>query len=783
MQRLARVVIGRPRVVVLCVTIVTLILGSELRGLRPEVDLRDLIPSDHPYVLVDETINERFRVGLTAIVAVGVSQGTIYSTEVLEKIQRITEALERLDGVIPSSVLSIASENLRAIGLEEDGISVEPLMERIPRGVADLKDLREKVESHPVAFGTLVTRDGTGGIVVADFEGDVDAEALARSLGDIAGLERDLRTDVFVGGQPSALAALDSATREIVPLLILSLVIVSLIHFEAFRTIQATILPLVTAAVSVVWSMGLARLLGVRVTPWTALTTILVLSVAAGHAVQMLKRYYECLLEAGGDNASAVRMTLESVGPVMVTAGFVAAAGFASLAGFGVPAVKDFGVIAACGIVSALILEVTLIPAMRVMMRVPRARERLLERNHRLLEGLVETVSEVVTRRPGATIGVVLSLVSIVSVGIASLTVNTAFRSWFSEDDEEILADRAIREKFIGTSTVRVLFESEREGGLHEPAALRAIASAQQVLSERPEISGTISIVDYLRAAHSAMVGADGVTEIPANRSLVSQYLLILGGETVSRLISDDGRSAVIYGFARSDAVGWVKSTFERLEALGLALPEGVRIGLAGGELAQAVANNDTVVREKMKNMAQVALVILVLSSLVLRSVVGGMLVLAPLVCAALVNLGTMGWVGSWLSFATATYTSMGVSLGADFAIYYLFRVREEMAEHGLDGAVRRALTTAGQAIVFVACGIAGGYSALLLSSFKLWRELGAYVGLMMIVSALGTITLLPAIILVVRPAFLTRLTGVGGYGESRGKRQSQEAEAIAAKS
>ena len=90
-----------------------------------------------------------------------------------------------------------------------------------------------------------------------------------------------------------------------------------------------------------------------------------------------------------------------------------------------------------------------------------------------------------------------------------------------------------------------------------------------------------------------------------------------------------------------------------------------------GGELA-------TVVRQKLLNMLQVSAVIFVLSSLVFRSAVAGLLVLAPLVCAALVNLGVMGWFGSWLSFATATYTSMGVSLGADFAIYLLFRPREE---------------------------------------------------------------------------------------------------------
>ena len=104
-----------------------------------------------------------------------------------------------------------------------------------------------------------------------------------------------------------------------------------------------------------------------------------------------------------------------------------------------------------------------------------------------------------------------------------------------------------------------------------------------------------------------------------------------------------------------------------------------MRVEIGGGELGQAAANNETVVRHKLENMVQIAAVIFVLSALVFRSFVAGLLVLAPLVCAVLVNLGVMGWIGSWLSFATASYTSMGVSLGADFAIYLLFRLREEV--------------------------------------------------------------------------------------------------------
>jgi predicted RND superfamily exporter protein len=202
--------------------------------------------------------------------------------------------------------------------------------------------------------------------------------------------------------------------------------------------------------------------------------------------------------------------------------------------------------------------------------------------------------------------------------------------------------------------------------------------------------------------------------------------------------------------------VAWVEGLFARLRRVAsAAMPPGVLVEVAGGELAQAAANNQMVVREKLLNLLQVGCVIFFLSAVVFRSLVAGLLVLAPLLCAVLVNLGVMGWMGSWLSFATASYASMGVSLGADFAIYLLFRLREEMCSRPLESALRETLVTSGQAIFFVASAIAAGYATLLFSSFALWRQLGGYVALMMGVSALATLTILPALVLVVRPRFL----------------------------
>jgi predicted RND superfamily exporter protein len=743
--------------VIAAVAVLTGLFGWEIRELRPEVALRDLMPADHPFARIDARLREDFGAGQTNLLALRVRSGDVLDPGALAKIRRLTEGVARLPGVEPSSVLSLTSPNVKALRVgPDDEVEVGPLVDAIPADAAGQAALRDTVAAHPMFVGNLLTPDRRGALIAADFVEPVAVEPVTQALEALAAAERDAGTEIFVGGQSPALAALQDATRGIAPLLLLALLVVGLVHYEAFRTFQGVLLPLVTACLSVIWSLGITRLAGLHLTPWTALTTILVLSIAAGHAVQILKRYYECYA-ALGDTRLAVQESLERVGPVMVTAGFVAAAGFASLATFGVPAVRDFGLMAACGIASALLIELTFIPAVRVLLPPPKRFEIDRESSQHVLGAAIERLAAGVIARPRGVLAACVAAVAVVALGIGFIDVNSAFRSWFGADAPVIVADRTIRDAFTGTSTIRLRVAADEDGALLDPAAMRGIAALEERLGAEPDVTATLSVADSIRQMNRAMHGDDPAAwTVPDSRDLIAQYLLLFDADSLARLITPDQRAAAVYALARSDSVSWVEGLFGALAAVARdTMPPGVRVEIAGGELAQAAANNRTVVREKLENTLQVSAVIFALSALVFRSFAAGLLVLAPLACAVLVNLGVMGWLGTDLSFATATYTSMGVSLGADFAIYLLFRLREEMRSRPLEGALRETLRTSGRAIFFVASAIAAGYATLLLSDFLLWRQLGAYVALMMASSALATLTVLPALLLISRPRFL----------------------------
>jgi predicted RND superfamily exporter protein len=270
-----------------------------------------------------------------------------------------------------------------------------------------------------------------------------------------------------------------------------------------------------------------------------------------------------------------------------------------------------------------------------------------------------------------------------------------------------------------------------------------------------------MSIVDYLKLMHHTMQAEPSSQALPDNEPLVAQYLLLysMSGNEFRSMVDPAYRQAVIRAFVKRDDAEFGRSLLERVEDYAArrfqGLPATVR--LAAGSLGIQTAMNESVVREKVINVCQVTAIIFVLSALALRSGVDGLLVLTPLLLAVAVNLGVMGWSGTSLSVATASITSMAISIGADFAIYLIYRIREELERSDdVEAALRASLLTSGKAIFFVSSAVVLGYLVLTLSSFSAWVHLGALTALMITVSALATVTVIPALVMVTRPAVFT---------------------------
>ena len=130
---------------------------------------------------------------------------------------------------------------------------------------------------------------------------------------------------------------------------------------------------------------------------------------------------------------------------------------------------------------------------------------------------------------------------------------------------------------------------------------------------------------------------------------------------------------------------------------------------------------------------------------------------ITPLLLSVLVNMGLLGILGLKLNIPVALTSALAIGIGADYAIYMLFRLREELALGTQESAAfRKVLRTAGKACLFVASAVAGGYAVQAFSRGyypHTWNAL--LIGTAMLVSVTAALTVMPALVLKFRPKFI----------------------------
>ena len=160
------------------------------------------------------------------------------------------------------------------------------MMETVPQTPEEMARLKAAVASMPIYINALVSPDGKAAAVVADFKQDETLAELhraqRRTSHAIVERERDDAIDIYLGGLPMIGEAADREFMKMPMFFGAALLIIMLVQYWSFRSLQGMLLPLLTGILSVIWSLGLMGLLGVHLDPLNTTTPILVLAVAAG---------------------------------------------------------------------------------------------------------------------------------------------------------------------------------------------------------------------------------------------------------------------------------------------------------------------------------------------------------------------------------------------------------------------------------------------------------------------------------------------------------------------
>ena len=321
----------------------------------------------------------------------------------------------------------------------------------------------------------------------------------------------------------------------------------------------------------------------------------------------------------------------------MLTAGGIAALGFFSLIVFEIVSVRTFGLFTAIGILSAMLIEMTFMPALRSLLPAPGKLEQKGSEKNRFWDAITGAIANWVTG-PNRNYLFILTavLMVIAAVGTTRVLVDSATKSFFADDFDFKKDDKILNERLGGTNTLNLLIEGKDVDAIKNPQVLKAIDETQRFAESQPNVGKSLSIADFVKRMNQAMNGDDPkFYVIPDNQDLISQYLLLysMSGEPgdFDSYVDNDYKIANLTVFLKTDSSAYVQDLIAKLKVFTKQkFPDTIAVAF-GGSVPAGAGLTEVMVHDKVLNIIQIASVVFIVSSIVFRSLIGGLLVLTPL--------------------------------------------------------------------------------------------------------------------------------------------------------
>ena len=147
--------------------------------------------------------------------------------------------------------------------------------------------------------------------------------------------------------------------------------------------------------------------------------------------------------------------------------------------------------------------------------------------------------------------------------------------------------------------------------------------------------------------------------------------------------------------------------------------------------------------------MLGISLMFLILFKNIILAFIG----VVPNFLAALFILGIIGILEIPLDMMTITIAAITIGIAVDNSIHYIYRFKEEYAKiNDYKLTLDRCHKTVGVAILNTSITIIFGFSILVLSNFIPTIYFGIFTGIAMLLALLSVLTLLPKLILILKP-------------------------------
>ena len=539
-----------------------------------------------------------------------------------------------------------------------------------------------------------------------------------------------------------------------------------------FRKLIWIIVPISSCFFSVIIMTGLLGLLGWKVTVISSNFIALMLILTMAMNIHMSTRFLQ--IKEDYPNKKILELitltTNKMFWPILYTA-LTTIIAFLSLIFSGIKPIIDFGWMMTLGLITSFIITFTLLPSL--ISFVPTQNISLQKYDDSKITSFFAKLSQN-NHKTIFTITIVVIVLSL--VGISRLEVENSFINYFSKKTEIYKGMKLIDEKLGGTTPLEIILkfpkkekeknsdDDEFEDWDNEESQdddkywftkdkIDRISSVHNYLDNLPQVGKVLSFSSIIDVAtilnNNKPLGTleMGVlySKIPESikSEIIDPYISIKDNEARINLRIIDSQE----NLRRNDLIK--KINYDLKNELGLEQSE---FKLAG---VLILFNNllQSLFKSQILTLGLVMIGIFGMFLILFKNIKLSLIGVVPNFIAAFFILGVIGLLGIPLDMMTITIAAITIGIAVDNSIHYIYRFKEEFNNsNDYNKTLDLCHSTVGKAILNTSITIVFGFSILVLSKFIPTIYFGIFTGLAMLLAMVSVLTLLPALILIVKP-------------------------------
>ncbi len=539
-----------------------------------------------------------------------------------------------------------------------------------------------------------------------------------------------------------------------------------------FRSLIWILVPLSSCFFSVIIMMGLLGLLGWKVTVISSNFIALMLILTMAMNIHISTRFIQLKkIHPSKTNLEMLTLTTSKMfWPILYTV-LTTIIAFLSLIFSEIKPIIDFGWMMTFGLITSFIITFTLLPTLLNFTNSKKIA--LKEDGDSKITAFLGKLS-LGYKMPIFIISILVMSLSI--FGISKLEVENSFINYFSKKTEIYKGMKLIDEELGGTTPLEVILKfpkAEKEESAEDDDfddweekseqddkkywftkdKIDKISKVHNYLDNLPQIGKVLSFSSIIDVAtqlnNNKPLGTleMGVlySKIPETikTEIIDPYISIEDNEARISLRIIDSQEDL----RRNDLIN--KINYDIQNEIGIKKDN---YKLAG---VLILFNNllQSLFKSQILTLGLVMIGIFVMFIILFRNIKLSLIGVVPNFIAAFFILGIIGMLGIPLDMMTITIAAITIGIAVDNSIHYIYRFKEEFNKlKDYRKTLETCHSTVGIAILNTSITIVFGFSILVLSKFIPTIYFGIFTGLAMLLAMISVLTLLPSLILVIKP-------------------------------